>query len=404
MVCQFWVLRFVPPEQMGVWSFITLLQGYALITQFGIVNAMNREYPFYTGRGEQDKAQGVVQTAQAYALCNGALLSAVFLALMFGYGGRGWEWRIALLTAAGTLPLAQYASYLEGTYRSGNEFRALSNIRLAQALTTAITVGLPWRYGFGGYCMQVFLLTLQPAVLGFLFRPVKLAPAFRPGFLRLLYATGWRLHLWNYLYRIAQSFPRLALATLGGTLHLGLFVPVSVAYSAASNIAGSFSVYLYPKLTQRFAQRSLPVGRVALKSSLVTMACLAAPLALGVVVMPMVVPPLLPRYAASVPAAQVALVASLLECMTMATVAFAAAKAWRQMSVYIGCSLLVRAGAAFGGYYLSNDHLLGVACGMLSASLIMGVVTWFTVSAIPSGTVGGAEVVRPVAGTDETRM
>jgi O-antigen/teichoic acid export membrane protein len=384
LVCQFLVLRFIPPEQMGVWAFVALLEGYFLITQLGVINAMNREYPYFAGLNQTDKAVAVARTAQAYALCNGTFLGLVFLVLSFVLGAtRGWEWRVAMLAAAITAPMDQYTSYLEGTYRSGNEFKRLSFIRLVQCVVAIVTMYLPWRFGFTGFCVRAVLLVAAPAGLGHVFRPLRYGPGFDRGSVRLLVATGWRLFLWSYLVRTAQSFPRLVLGTFSGTTALGLFVPVSVVVQGMNSVATSLSGYLYPRLTRRFAQNQPDVGRVALKAAFLAILALAVPAAIGALVLPWIVPRVLPQYAPSIRACQVALAAGLLECMIVATIAFGAAKAWRRMFGYVTSGLVVRAGGAFGGYYsMPQDRVLGVACGMLVASAVMAVVTVVTASGV----------------------
>jgi O-antigen/teichoic acid export membrane protein len=384
LVCQLAILHVIPPEQMGVWSFVVLVEGYLLCTQLGVLNAMNREFPFFMGLGEKDKALGVARTAQAYALCNGTLLMLIFLTLAFVYGQRSIDWRMALLAAALTAPLDQYTNYLEGTFRSGSEFRKLSVIRIFQSVFAAVTLVLPWKYGFAGYCLRSVLVVAFPALFAHVLRPVRVIPRFDRYNLRLLLSTGWRLFLWNYLYKTSQSFPRLIIGTAGGALLLGLFYPVSVVVTGTTAVAASFSSYFYPMLTRRFAQNRTGVGRVALKAAVASIAVLAGPIALGVAVVPWIIPLLVPQYSPAVRACQVALVAGLLECMMVATIAFAATKAWRLMFVYLVYALTVRAAGAFGGYlvgkyYLSGDRLLGVAWGMLAAAAVMAVVTWLTV-------------------------
>jgi O-antigen/teichoic acid export membrane protein len=395
LVCQFWVLRFVPPEQMGVWAFVTLVEGYLLFTQLGVLNAMNREFPYFMGKGEKERALSVAGTAQAYALCNGTLLMCVFLVLCATYGGRSPEWRIALLTAALTAPLDQYTSYLEGTYRSGSEFRRLAWVRIFQAVFAGASLALVWKYGFKGYCLRSGLLVAVPAIFAHFLSPVRVRPRFVRENIALLLSTGWRLFLWNYLFRTAQSFPRLILGTLSGAFYLGLFVPVGVVVTGTTAIATSFSSYIYPSLTRRFAQNKTDVGRVALKAAVLSVLMLSAPVALGIVLLPILVPRLVPAYAASVHACQIALAAGLFECMVVATVAFAAAKAWKRMAAYIGCALVSRAVGAVGGYFLFADHLIGVAWGMLGASLIMAGVTIVTVRG--TGAKAGEDVAPAVA-------
>jgi hypothetical protein len=271
------------------------------------------------------------------------------------------------------------------------------------------------------------------------FRPVRVRPGFRKDSLRLLFATGWRLWLTSYLLQFSVSFPRWALASLGGALlfwnggHLqgegililgllvqmswigsdlrgvsggmglcatcggaillasqaagegqslllmGLFMPVSWMITGMSGVAASVSSYLYPTLTYRYAKEGIPVGRVAWRLAVKVTLGLAPLAAAGLALMPFLLRLLRAEYLRSLWAVEVAIVSGLVDCLTVATVAFAAAKAWRPLYAFVACALIARSAGAFVGYHVLSDRLLGVALGMLAASTAMGVATWWTV-------------------------
>ena len=394
MACQLVVLRLIEPSLIGIWAAVALVQQYLLWTQMGVVNAMNREYPYHLGKGRPDAALAIVRTGQAYSLVNGGFLAIVFLGLAAYYAATGSGlWFAGSLTVAAMMPLQQYTNYLEGTYRAGSEFRRLSFIRLGAVPLEVVSLLLPWKLGFQGFLVRMFLLAVYPAVACHVWRPVRVGPRFERGRMRELLSTGWRLFLWSYLYRVAQSFPRLALATWGGVLLLtgnvaweaqavlllGLFSPVSWMYLAFSSLTGSLSMYLYPNLTFRYARDGIAVGRIALRAGLAAMAILLPAVVVGVLLLPYVLPPLIPLYASSVRAAQFSLVAGLLECFSISTITFAATKAWRPMYVYLACALVFRAAGAFGGYHMVEDRLTGVGMGMVASSLVMAGAAWLTV-------------------------
>lgn len=389
LVCQFVVLRFIPPDMMGIWQATALLNGYLMITRLGILNAMNREYPYYLGRSDQQNAMGVIQTGQSYALFNGAILAVVFLVIGLFQGEGLNEWRLAFFTMAATLPLTMYVSYLEGTYRAGNEFRSLAIQRLVQIPLMIATLLLPWVMGFNGFLLRTFILAAAAGGICHIYRPVKALPIFRKKYFKEMFSTGWRLYLWNYLTKEAKVFPQLALMVLGGTALLGLYTPVNWVITVIPGVAGSFGTYLYPKLTYSYARDNIHVGRVALRASLLIMLMMVLPALAGIVLIFYLVPLLLPKYVDAMPAMIVASVTSLIECISLSTMAFAAAKAWKPMTVYLTFSIAIRAIGAFGGYWLlSSDRLLGVSTGTLAASIVMIAVTWFTVRAARPAVIG----------------
>jgi O-antigen/teichoic acid export membrane protein len=337
------------------------------------------------------------------------LLAGIFSALSLVYGGKGWEWRITFLTFAASAPFQQYNTYLEGTYRAASEFRSLAWQQLVRVPIAFLLLLLPWRLGYDGFCAQNFLQAASSAVLCHWFRPVRAGPGLRKDGLRLLLSTGWRLYLTSYLLQVSQSLPRLALATLGGALLLapnaakeeqallllGLFTPVSWVVSAMNGVAGSVSSYLYPTLTYRYAKDNLPVGRVALRSAVKVTLGLVPCAAAGMAVMPLLLRLLRPEYLRSLWAVEVAMLSGLLDCLTVAGVAFAATKAWRPYYVFVACALAARAAGAYVGYHSLDDRLLGVALGMLAASAGMGLATWRTVRRAGLPAAPRSEVMEP---------
>jgi O-antigen/teichoic acid export membrane protein len=378
LACQIWVLRYLPPTQLGVYHSALVINGYLAITQLGVLNGMNREYPVLLGQGNSERASLVLSTAQSFALANGALQALVFVGLAFGAGDSG-TWRAACFALALCAPLRQYLSYLLGLFRSNQDFRRLAHLQFAQVLLHPLLVLLPWRFGFPGFCSREVLVLLLPVIAYHLARPAKARPLFRWPAFKELFDTGWRLYLWSYLVDVGEMAPRTVLAFLGGPAMLALFVPVNWMLLGMTGISTSISSYLYPTLAYRFGKGSDATARAALRVSAMTFLLLAPFAVIGIVLLPFVFPVLLPKYAASVPAARLILLAGLFECASIATVSFSVARAWGPMARYLSLLLPIRAGCTVAGYYALTDHVAGVALGALVSSIVMVPVTWMTV-------------------------
>ena len=376
---QFVSLRFVPPGDMGIWQFVTMVEVYLMFSRLGVVNAMNREYPFLCGRGDFEQAKAIVRTAQTYSILNGAVASAIFFVIgIFRYQW-GPAWRIALFAMALSVPAQLYLSYLEGTYRAENEFHRLSILRLVQIPLLGITLVLPWRLGLAGFCLRSLLLALVSTILAHRYRPVRLPPGFSMPQFKTLIATGWHLLIWNYSFQLVQSFPRLAVVTLGGITALGLFTPVNWCMVALGGLSGSISAYLSPVLTFRYAKARVSVGIIALKAAMLIVLIMIPAVVCGFFLLPAAVLKLTPGYALAIPAARLALIVSLVDCFSIATIKFAATKAWRAMYVYLFFNIVLRFVGCFAGYHIGSGGMLGVTAGMLMSSIAMLLVTWLTV-------------------------
>lgn len=383
LLAHLWVLTFIRPEDVGIWAYAVLLEQYLAITQFGVLNAMNREFPFYRATGDEVRAQKILQCAQAYALTNALFMAGVFVTLSLVLAPWGWQWSAVMLSSAVVAMLGQYTNYLEGTYRTAQQFGKLAMVRFGVSAVLLATVALPAQLGFAGFCWRLAAIAAASAILAHLWRPERVWPRWHASAFAELISTGWRLFLWNYLLRLSQSFPRLCLGLLAGQRELGLFVPVNLAYQALSNIADSFGAYLYPRLTREYASNRARVPRLALWAALCAAACLLPLSVVGVVILPWVVDGLLPQFTEATTAMQLALLASLFESVGIATISFAAAKAWRVMLIYVSAAVVVRGAAALLGVMLAEDRVLGVAWGILAASVVMALVTWLLVRSMP---------------------
>jgi len=376
---QLWSLKYLSPELLGIWRWMAVLSGYILVSRMGIVNAMNREYPYFLGKAEYERAKEVAQTGMAYQLLNGAAVMLVFIVLALTYGQRGTAWRLAFVMMGLQVMINSYLQCLEGIFRSHNRFYTISIIRIVQGVFLIATVALVWAYGFNGYCVRSVVVLAVAVVLMHWLRPARICPRLVVRQFRLMFSTGLRMFLWNYLTKEAKVFSELVLGVLAGREALGLFAPVHWMAIAMSGITGSLNSYLYPRMTYRYARGNFHVGRAAIRTSLLLMLLMTPIIVVGILLIPIVLPWINPQYAqASIPA-QIALGASLLECMAVTTFVFPTLKAWKPMYVYIGIALVARGGGAVMGYCFAENKLMGVALGMLAASAVMAVTTYITV-------------------------
>ena len=73
------IIRWLEPEETGVWQTLVLAQSYMAFTQLGFFNGLNREFPFWMGRGDDEKAHRMAATTLTQSL-----FCACFSLLIFG--------------------------------------------------------------------------------------------------------------------------------------------------------------------------------------------------------------------------------------------------------------------------------------------------------------------------------
>ncbi|MCA9784514.1 MAG: hypothetical protein KC518_13100, partial [Candidatus Cloacimonetes bacterium] len=74
MIAGIIVIRWMPPEELGLWQSVLIIQTWALIFQTGVITGLSRELPFHLGRGEEDYVKELAASAQSVALIGLGLL------------------------------------------------------------------------------------------------------------------------------------------------------------------------------------------------------------------------------------------------------------------------------------------------------------------------------------------
>lgn len=335
------VLRWITPEQNGVWQTMLVLESYLLAVRLGVPNAMNRHYPFLLGAGEQERAVAVVRSAHAYTLvaCAAELVGLVvaWFLLPAGFG-----WQLALVAFAFYAPATLYRGYLEATFRGGRDFARLARVQLWLIVACVVTV--PWVvwWGFPGYLARAAALAVAGIVLLHRERPVRVGPRWDRSIVLMLLVTGLPLFVANYGSGVAATFPRLWLLAEGGERQLGLFTPVAALISLGSLVPSVIGVYLLPRLNHDLGGSGDARGtaRDSLRASAWSAALLAPFLGLAWFILPWAMELLLPAYVAAVPAMRWALLLVLVGCFRVATMTFSVLQAWKPMFVHLAVVML----------------------------------------------------------------
>lgn len=374
--CQFVALRFVPPDQLGIWQAALVINIYLSATQLGVTSAFCREYPFLNTQGDADGAAELLRTSHGWNLLNGLLLTAVFVAMGIVHWSEGWAWRVGFIAMAIQAPLGVICNYRAAVLRSKEQFALLSRIRFAEVpLALALPIG-GWLYGFTGYCGGQLLMALGSLLLLRLWFPLRLPSGLNRASLKLLLATGIRLYVRNYVLKLVKAMPQSALGMAGGAVLLGLFAPVLAMVNMIQGISLSIESYMIPKLTAQVARGQNEAGKTAVQTSMVVMLAMLPIAVVGTFILPEVVRIVLPAYTDAGPAIPFALFAGVARCGMIAQAIFPATKAWRPMYIHTAVQFIIEAGCVIAGVMIAENRLVGVVCGTLVSALLQLVPTW----------------------------
>src|SRR5688572_18066197 len=153
-------IRWISPDEIGLWQIMILIEGYLLFARFGIINALNRELPFSLGRNRLQKAMKYLDVTEWYVLAVCILFFVGLLGSIWFYNPLVDNWQICIVVLSVYFPVKFYSGFLEMTYRSGVDFKNLAKVQVSLVFFTVITMLLVYLYGFEGYLARTVILVV----------------------------------------------------------------------------------------------------------------------------------------------------------------------------------------------------------------------------------------------------
>lgn len=259
LLLTFVVYRYVAPDLMGIWATFATYSTIATIIRLGIPNGMNRELPYYLGKGDVDLAKQYASNTLFYTIVTSVVLLLIGIVYFFTNDFETivhpQEYKTAAVCFFVQLITEPYITYLSGTFRTNSQFDRLSNIQIYLAIIRIVTIFLVIKWGFYGYIIRELAATCINLGMLHLWRPLKdVKPSFSWIIMKGLFVVGFPIFISSYLSSFIDTFPRLYIIREGGVSAMGLFSPVVMSLSIVYLIPNTISSYLYPKFSSRYGQ------------------------------------------------------------------------------------------------------------------------------------------------------
>ncbi len=245
---------------MGHLSFLFMIIEYFKYSHLGLIQALDREIPFYNGQGQGDKVQEIQKVSYNFYFFATCLIS------------------MCVLMAAGVMKLSGYQPpYLEGFYivpfllmaymfvtyyrvilRSHHQFSLLSRLNLLSALVEVTAcVGLVMIWGIQGVILGLTLTFLLGGIYirkkSMLRFPLHLKwIKFRE--LRRLLKIGIPLILYDSLRMVFLSVDKIMIIALLGYTQLGLYSVATMAFNFLMPLPKSIFNVIAPRFYEAFGK------------------------------------------------------------------------------------------------------------------------------------------------------
>ncbi len=316
IISGFILLRFVSPEEVGIWQGIFIASTYAAFLNFGVPTGLHREIPYLHGRGEKEKACLLASSAKFLSF-SCFYLSLVLLLLGVIYLKIHNQSNIIIFSFTGVF-LIIAISFLHNfyivLYRSNQAFIILSKINYAESTILILLFPLIIYKGYNGYILYQVLNHLIFLLLLVLFNPIKSNLKLRLPDILHLAKIGFPIFIMNYLYGIGKSFLKFALLFYGGVQLLGIFAPVFAIINGIKMLPIAISRFFYPSFSYQLGKtgNTLLLWLSVKKITLVLLTILSIIFLPLILIIPFIIENYFPKYIESIIAIQMVIASGII--------------------------------------------------------------------------------------------
>lgn len=254
------VRRFLGPANMGVWTFLQVIQSYAKHSSLGVTTATARDVPYFREKGDERKVEEVKNLVFTFTVFTSVLTALVVAAYAFlkrHEFSREIFW--GLLVVAVLILAQRIYNLFVVLLRAHKEFVFVGILNIISSVTSVVlTIALTWRFSlYGFYAAMVLNFLLN---IGIIMRKTKYRFSFLFDWKALtpLVTLGVTILAADILRSVLTSIDRLVIAKWLGFEALGIYSVGLMADNYLYALPNMFGVIFFPHFQEAFAQRDHP--------------------------------------------------------------------------------------------------------------------------------------------------
>lgn len=311
------VRRFLDPTMMGLVSEIFLINEYGKAHHLGVLNALDREIPYYRGKGDSQKISHIKKTAFSFCFSSALLagigfcLASFFLTL----SAQHRDISPGLLLVAVLLILELIPNYYRIILRTNNKFIFLSKFNVAASvIQTVFTFFFVMQYGYKG----VLYALIVTAIIGIAFLFIRTDEKIRFSIwidikeLAKLFKIGFPLFLYDIVRTLFLTIDRLIILFFLGRKALGLYSIGVLAYNFLTPLPRGVYNVIFPKFYEEYGKTEdiQKVKHYLVKPTMVFAYLFPLVVGIGTILLPILVKYILPQYTEGLMAAHILIVST----------------------------------------------------------------------------------------------
>lgn len=251
------IMRWLSPQELGLWNAVSIFIAYVPFFQLGIQSALNRDLPVLLGKGDKDNAVNLVQNGKGFAFLLFLLfiVTGLVLTIIFSIIGKSTEFILGIVAVSIMAAFQSIQLHLIATYRSAKAFDKLTRIYIVNTILIVGLVYFIYRYHYYGILiynvgtsviMAILMTRMAP------YRGVKSLLQIKPLF--GLAKTGLILMSFIQMRSFAITIPKWLILSVGGVVKLGLYSPALAINGLMNMLPGQIAQFFHPQMGYKYGQ------------------------------------------------------------------------------------------------------------------------------------------------------
>ncbi|HBS85003.1 MAG: hypothetical protein A2W91_07190 [Bacteroidetes bacterium GWF2_38_335] len=308
VISGFLVISLIDPELYGNYSGVGVFLGYILLGHGGIINGLSRELPYELGKGNDEYARQMASSVFVLSIWISVFSSLVFLLFSLYYFIVG-EYLFALIFLSYVIIAGLYllnSQYLPVLYRTNNDFNSLSKQNIFVGIGNLASVALVYYFSIYGLMARGVFLAVYQFFLLYKNKPYKITFEFQWEHYKKLLKTGIPIFIVGQINPLWATILNSIIFSVGGAVNFGLYALSTIVNSTVGVIPTSFSGVIYPRMNIMYGQgKSISyILKSHLKPMFFQFGVMMIIALIGVFLLPVAVPLLIPKYIDGIEAAQ----------------------------------------------------------------------------------------------------
>jgi O-antigen/teichoic acid export membrane protein len=360
------------PLTMGLYTELMLILEYGRFSHLGMINALEREMPFYMGKGDRRKVEEVQKTILTFiTLAAFNIGTALFIFSFFGnVNGTGIRF-IALLIFIETI-----VSFYEVLLQSYGRFKWWSlAIVILTILEVALKIIFVIKFGLNGLLTAMILIGITTIAVYHFWGKCKLDLRVKINLnetWRLL-KLGTPLILFRGLYLVSISIDKLVIIFFLGRLQLGYYSIATMVFNYLTLLPKFSYKTLYPKFMRAFGKKENleDIKKYLVIPNRVFSCFYSVLIGLTIILVPFCVAYFLPRFRNGIFAAQIVAFSTFFSALLYAwNYLLIAIYEQKRLALLYGISAVITLVVNLFFIKVLHLHLTGVAFATLISQII----------------------------------